>query len=417
MTMRAELDRARKYERQGKPGEAVRLYAEVAAALEARGDWASAVAVRGRQARALQDAGRLGEAMRALASADHAAAGLPAHAAEARAVLDGQAAHVLAGAGLPAEARGRALAAMGGFRAVQDHRRADRAALHAARLAIREMGHRAAVPAIRELLASVDPAGDVHRQVAVILAEAERRPDRDHDVIVTDPDVPSWGRLAGALAVGAHLATGNGVAWNLADGGDEDPAGTKERLAQSWGVTDHDGWREQIDALLAAENSDPAIQAVLDRRRRGDDEYAWQDAIAVWCGEKDISTDTTTALIKLSTRVLRYEARFRADGALAPDGRIGSVYGYDFGRAVNMARWGRNAGYCAADEAEKCVLIAGDRARRTYGSWAEFSAGYTLGRMLRFDDDEFGEWYERSVAVHRMLLDDPGSPWRKLAWG
>ncbi|MFC5751936.1 hypothetical protein, partial [Actinomadura rugatobispora] len=66
MTMRAELDRARKYERQGKPGEAVRLYAEVAAALEARGDWASAVAVRGRQARALQDAGRLGEAMRAL---------------------------------------------------------------------------------------------------------------------------------------------------------------------------------------------------------------------------------------------------------------------------------------------------------------------------------------------------------------
>ena len=415
--MRAELDRARKYERQGKPEQAARLYAEVAAALEARGDWAPAVAVRGRHARALQDAGRTGEAMRVLAAADQAAAGLPAEAVEARAVLDGQAAHVLAGAGLPGEARGRAMAAMGGFRAVHDHRRADRAALHAARLAVREMGHRAAIPALRELLAAVDPAGDVHRRVAELLAEAERRPDRDHDVIVTDPDAPTWGPLAAALAVGAHLAVGNGAAWNLPDGSDEDPDQTRELLAESWGVTDHDSWREQIDALLVAENSDPAIQAVLDLRRRGDDEYAWQEAIAVWSGEKDLPEETTTELVRLSTRILRYEARFRADGVLAPDARIGSVYGYDFGRAVNLARWGRNAGFCAADEAEKCVLLAGDRARRTYGSWEEFSAGYTLGRMLRFDDDEFGEYYRRSVTAHRILVDDPASPWRKLAWG
>ncbi|GAA2402959.1 hypothetical protein GCM10010191_08130 [Actinomadura vinacea] len=415
--MRAELDRARKYERQGRPDRAAVAYAEVAGALEAAGDWASAVAVRGRHARALQDAGRTDEAMRVLAHADHAAAGLPPHDAGARAVLDGQAAHVLAGAGRPAEARRRAMAAVGGFRSVQDHKRADRAALHAARLAVKELGHRAAVPAIRELMAGVDPAGDARRQISVLLAEAERRPDRDHDILVTDPDAPSWGRLAAALAVGAHLAVGNGVAWNLADGRDEDPADNRERLAESWGVTDDASWREQMDALLVAENSDPAVQVVLDRRRRGDDEYAWQEAIAVWCGEKDISAETTTALIKLSTRILRYEARFKADEVLPPDGRIGSVFGYDFGRAVNMARWGRNAGYCDAEEAEKDVLLAADRARRMYVSWADFSAGYTLGRMLRFDDDEFGRWYARSVAVHRILTDDPGSPWRKLAWG
>ncbi|MFF5262268.1 DUF1266 domain-containing protein [Actinomadura viridis] len=417
MTMQAELDRARKYERQGRAELAATAYSRIAGALEARADWTAAIAVRARHARALQDAGRTQEALRVLAGADRAAAGLPPHETGVRAVLDGQAAHVLAGAGRAGEARARAVAAMAGFRAAGDRGRADRAALLAARLAVRELGHRAAVPALRELLGSVGPDGDAHRRVAALLAEAERRPDRDHDVLVTDPDTAAWGPLAAALAVGAHLAVSNGAAWNLLDGRDEDPGEVRERLAASWDVTGEAGWREQIDLLLEAGNSDPAVQAVLDRRAGGADEYAWQEAIAVWCGEKGVSAETTTALIGLSTRILRYEARFRKDGLLAPGERVSSVFGYDFGRAVNMARWGLNAGYCDTETATECVLRAGRLAHRFYRSWAGFSAGYTLGRMLRFDDGEFGEWYDRSLVAHRVLADDPGSPWRRLAWG
>ncbi|WP_344283849.1 DUF1266 domain-containing protein [Actinomadura napierensis] len=415
MTFQAMLDRARRYERQGRSEEAAEAYASAAQDAEARGDRASAAAVRARQARALAAAGRVDEALRVLDGAERAAAALPG-GPEVRATLDGQAAHVLAAAGRTGDAARRAWGAMAGFRSVQDHKRADVAGVHAARLIVKDAGPRGALGPLRDLLAKMPPGGDGHRQVAALLADAERRPDRDHDVLITDPDSAAWGRLAAALGVGAHLAVGNGVPWNTLatpDGARDD----RVLLERDWGITDAAGWREQVDRLLNAENSDPAIQMVLDQRGRGTDPHAWRSAIVAWCRERDISDDTIGQVVALAELVRRYEARFRADGLLAPDGLVESVYGYDFGRAVNMARWGLNAGYCDAEEAEKCVLRAGHHANQVYPSWTSFSAGYILGRMLRFDEGEFGEWYDRSLTGHRMLADDPASPWRRMAWG
>ncbi|MEU6745961.1 hypothetical protein ABZ914_07040, partial [Spirillospora sp. NPDC046719] len=72
MTFQAMLDRARKYERQGRPEEAAGAYASAAQDAEARGDRPSAVAVRARQARALAAAGRVDEALRVLDGAERA---------------------------------------------------------------------------------------------------------------------------------------------------------------------------------------------------------------------------------------------------------------------------------------------------------------------------------------------------------
>ncbi|GAA1804738.1 DUF1266 domain-containing protein [Actinomadura chokoriensis] len=406
----ALLERARRYERQGRAAEAAAAFAGAGRALEARGDWTGAVAVRARYARALAAAGEVGEAQRVLDTLDRGAASLPA---EVRAGLDAQAAHVLAAAGRTGEAARRAWAAMSAFGALHDPERSGAAGVHAARLILKDAGARKALRPLRELLAQMPPGGDDHRQVAKLLAGAERRPDRDHNVLVTDPGSAAWGRLAAALAVGAPLAVGNGVAWNALAGG----SGDRELLERDWGVTDAAGWREQADALLDARNSDPAIQMVLDRRERGAGEREWRAAVGAWCRERDIAEDAVREVAELPGTILRYEARFRADGLLPPDGRIESVYGYDFGRAVNMARWGLGAGYCDAEEAEKCVLTAGYRAGRVYTSWGAFSAGYVLGRMLRFDEGAFGEWYERSLAAHRILAEDPDSPWRRMAWG
>ncbi|WP_067467403.1 DUF1266 domain-containing protein [Actinomadura macra] len=410
MTYQAMLDRARKFERQGRPGEAAAVYADAAAEMEARGDWPSAVAVRARHARALAAAGNTGEAQRVLDTVERAAASMPG---EVRAGLDAQAAHVLAAAGRTGEAARRAWAAMTGYGSLHDLRRAETAGVHAARLILKDAGPRGALRPLRELLAQMPPGGDGFRQVSAMLADAERRPDRDHDILVTDPECAPWGRLAAALAVGAHLAVGNGVAWNTLEHDGND----RTLLERDWGITDTASWREQVDRLLDAENCDPAIQMVLDRRGRGTDPRAWRGAIIGWCRERNISEDTVRDVTAMSATILRYESRFRADGLLSPDGRVESVYGYDFGRAVNMARWGLNAGYCDAEEAEKCVLTAGHRAHQVYPSWESFSAGYILGRMLRFDDGEFGEWYERSLTGHRILTDDPSSPWRRMTWG
>ncbi|RKS73662.1 uncharacterized protein DUF1266 [Actinomadura pelletieri DSM 43383] len=413
MTYQAMLDRARKFERQGRFGEAAAAFADAAEAMEARGDGTSAVATRARCARALAAAGRTGEAQRMLDTIDRIAASMPV---EVRAGLDAQAAHIMAAAGRTGEAARRAWSAMSGFWSLHDTRRADAAGVHAARLIVKDAGPRGALLPLRELLAQMPPGGDGHRQVTALLADAERRPDRDHDILVTDPDSAAWGRLAAALAVGAHLAVGNGVAWNVLTDPD-DAAGDRVLLERDWGVTDHDGWREQIDALLDARNSDPAIQMVLDQRGRRRDKRAWQEAIVEWCRERDIPDGTVREIVEMSELILKYESRFRADGILPPDGVVESVYGYDFGRAVNMARWGLGAGYCDAEEAEKCVLTAGQRANQVYTSWRSFSAGYVLGRMLRFDEGEFGEWYERSLTGHRVLAEDPESPWRRMAWG
>ncbi|WP_051468920.1 DUF1266 domain-containing protein [Actinomadura oligospora] len=408
---RALLERARRYDRTGRTDEAASAYAEAAAVLEERRELPMAVLARARQAHALASQGRTERALEVLAAAERAAAALPPGPAAAE--LAATAAEVLAEAGVTGEAARRAWAAMAAFQALGDGPRAERAGVHAARLILRDAGRDASGP-LRELLGRLVPGGDAHRRVAGMLAEAERRPDRDHDVLITDPEAPAWGKLAHALAVGAHLAVGNGTPWNsLAD--PDGPEENRTLLARDWNVTDPESWREQTDKLLDAENSDPAIQVVLDCRQPSAE--AWSREIHRWCGERDISRETIEALDEVAGQVQRYEERFRADGLLRPHGRVTSVYGYDFGRAVNMARWGLGAGFCDVETAQDCSLTAGYRAYRTYDSWEEFSAGYILGRMLRFDDGEFGDWYLRSLEGHRILTTDPASPWRRMAWG
>ncbi len=115
-------------------------------------------------------------------------------------------------------------------------------------------------------------------------------------------------------------------------------------------------------------------------------------------------------------RIMRYEARFRADGLLPPDGRVRTTVAYDHGRAVNLARWGLSARFCGPADAEAAIVYAGALSKSAYRSWEEFSAGYALGRVLRFDDEEYGPFYEQNVLAHRLLTESEGSPWRHIPW-
>ena len=53
---------------------------------------------------------------------------------------------------------------------------------------------------------------------------------------------------------------------------------------------------------------------------------------------------------------------------------------------------------------------------RRYGSWAEFSLGYSLTRVLHFGPGDPSGEVEQSLAQHRVLTQDPDSPYRKIAW-
>jgi Protein of unknown function (DUF1266) len=243
----------------------------------------------------------------------------------------------------------------------------------------------------------------------------------DHvDTLVSAPRGPFYGPLAHGFACGPHIPIHNAQPWNAlvdpATGGQE----ARELLEESWGITDAAQWREQVDFLLAGRNVGPETDVLLQFRRdligrNGRcDLPMWRDAIGQWGRWRSVPADVVNDFCHTAGVIIRYESRFRADGLLPLNGIVNSVLGYDFGRAVNMARWGFGARFCDRRAAESIILRAGGLTRRYYVSWADFGAGYALGRVLRFDNEEYGHMYESVLGPHRMLMTDPASPWRHI---
>ncbi|HEV2778012.1 MAG TPA: DUF1266 domain-containing protein [Actinophytocola sp.] len=243
----------------------------------------------------------------------------------------------------------------------------------------------------------------------------------DHvDTLVSEPRGPFYGPLAHGFACGAHIPIHNAHAWNAlvdpATGGEE----TRESLAESWGITNPQEWREQVDYLLAGQNVGPETDLLLHLRRDIFGRYGrcdlpmWRDAIVQWGRSRGTAPELVDEFVHNVGMITRYEARFRADGLLPLNGTVNSVLGYDFGRAVSMARWGFGAGFCDYPTAESVILRTGALTRQYYVSWADFGAGYALGRVLRFDNEEYGHMYESVLGPHRMLMTAPASPWRHI---
>ncbi|MFJ8843820.1 DUF1266 domain-containing protein [Streptomyces cyaneofuscatus] len=231
------------------------------------------------------------------------------------------------------------------------------------------------------------------------------------------------GPLAYGLACGAHLAIGNAVPWNEVGTVYREYARERELLRDSWGITDTAGWRRQLDVLLDARNSPPEPDFVLRAREQlaaglGELPSAdlWRETAAGHAQDLGADAGTVKGIEDLVRRIMRYEARFRADGLLEPDGRVRTTVAYDYGRAVNLARWGLSARYCAPADAEQAIVYAGALSKSAHRSWEEFSAGYALGRVLRFDGESYGPFYEQNVLAHRLLTESEGSPWRHIPW-
>ncbi|WP_405708333.1 MULTISPECIES: DUF1266 domain-containing protein [unclassified Streptomyces] len=265
------------------------------------------------------------------------------------------------------------------------------------------------------------PATPAHRAMWMRYHAENDRPRNDRLIALRHGAL--HGPLAYGLACGAHLAVGNGVPWNEVGTAYHDYSRELELLRDSWGITEPADWRRQLDILLDARNSPPEPDFVLRVRDQLGAGLGEQPSAELWretaAGHaQDIGADhgTVKDIEELVRRIVRYEARFRADGLLPPDGRITTTVAYDYGRAVNMARWGLSARFCAPHEAEQAIVHAGALSRSAYRSWEEFSAGYALGRVLRFDGEEYGDYYKSNVTAHRLLTESEGSPWRNLSW-
>jgi len=190
----------------------------------------------------------------------------------------------------------------------------------------------------------------------------EIRPLADYGDRITALD--SWertGPLAAALACGAHLAVQNEVPWN---------------------------------SVGEVYNDYPADARLLDL-----------------LGEPPEPAGPADPAV-----VAAHMAAMRRDGVADPDARAAApdVRAWYYGRAVNLARWGAATRLCDQDEARETVLRVGSLAAAQYRDWREFSTGYLLGRLLHFGDTERKQYYRPLRKVHRILCEDPASPWRTL---
>lgn len=239
---------------------------------------------------------------------------------------------------------------------------------------------------------------------------------------------PLEGPVAHGLACGAHLIVHQGRFWNAMAYHGHGYRADRRTLRTWWGITSRQEWQSLQRALLATDGARPVWEFALGLRRaiardaggHVETGHWWDVAASVLQRRKGATTSAAEidADIKdvqhLIGRIIRYEARMRADGILREGQYVTSADAWDLGRASCMARWGVSTRYCDLPEAEAAVVEAGYRAAHCYGSWEDFSAGFILGRCLQFDKDEFGTWYQEMVTVHRILTSDPGSPWLNI---
>ncbi|MFF9897831.1 DUF1266 domain-containing protein [Streptomyces longispororuber] len=272
------------------------------------------------------------------------------------------------------------------------------------------------------------------RRVWADLHDDHHREERLGDRIETRrTGAPAPGPLLHGLACGAHLCYANGDPWNTLDWHGAGYSNEVARLEEWWGVRDRAEWLDVQERLLDREVSPwywdfvLGVRAALRAEHGPVDPELWRRRVEAALRERVVATSGpgaphrpgddpeldqfVAALRALVGKVLRYEARFRADGLLPADGCVRTVAAWDIGRASKMARWGRGARYATHAELESALERASHEARAAYASWEEFSAGYVLGRCLHFDEEEFGSWYTTVLQAHRALTTDPDSPW------
>ena len=235
---------------------------------------------------------------------------------------------------------------------------------------------------------------------------------------------PLRGDLARSLACGAHLAMRNALPWNAMGAELIDFKAQRESLRDWWGIENVEDWGRQVDALLDIE-AHTSIDIVLALRATHVDAAgpgadptdiaALATAVTFWCREQGVPRETHDEFQDVVGWIGRCEEWLRRDGVLPLGGFVRTQTAWDLGRAVNMARWGIQCGFCDPETAERIILHAGSLCAQAYPTWFDLSAAYILGRVVKMGRQGSPEkTYQESLEVHNILIKDPGSPWRNL---
>ncbi|NUR57677.1 MAG: DUF1266 domain-containing protein [Catenulispora sp.] len=232
---------------------------------------------------------------------------------------------------------------------------------------------------------------------------------------------PLDGPLARALACGAYLSVTNCMPWNSMMGEYVHYVARNLSLRDSWGIYSAQDWRGQVQALLDTESYglvDLLLalrrKAVVDGAPASDPELLTRLA-ADWCAANAPHAGAAAEIRDVAYWIGLCESWMRRDGVLPAGGVVWTQAVWDLGRAVNMARWGMQCGFCDRTTAEQIVLRAGQLCGEAYADWSELSAAYLLGRVIKMGrQGDPQQCYTETLATHGALMGSEVSPFRLL---
>lgn len=86
---------------------------------------------------------------------------------------------------------------------------------------------------------------------------------------------------------------------------------------------------------------------------------------------------------------------------------------WDYGRAINLCRWGFDVGYLNRDEALEKIRKIAEKLYSQYNSWNDLSMGYLLGFVM-WNCDPYS--LNKLIHGHYLLLNESKSPWQLIDW-
>lgn len=210
------------------------------------------------------------------------------------------------------------------------------------------------------------------------------------------------------LAAGANLAFLNGYTLNVL----ETRSGREEStivLARDWGVNDRAGLIGMLDWLEHAGHQ-VYFQSVWDiiSVAAPQDVREMLESLQRAVREQGDKTD----VVAYGENLLDAHQYLTQTRGFFQNGGKTDILTWDLGRAINLCRWGFDAGFLGREEALEYISRFGRRLRQHYPSWENLSECFILGfAMWSGDRQEI----DQRCNEHRTLLSDAGSPWRQFA--
>lgn len=91
------------------------------------------------------------------------------------------------------------------------------------------------------------------------------------------------------------------------------------------------------------------------------------------------------------------------------------IAAWDWGRYVNLCKYGAFLGYISRQEALELIMPIAVKAQQCYTGWYEYGTSYLIGRQFWWGQTTEDSAKRMVEYVHRLMID-AGSPWNRLDW-